>query len=497
MLLNAMKAGAGEGMTSRNAMRGRVCGWFNRAIPLKSEALSLAAGIRAATACAVPVLIAQVTHHHEFSWVAIVAFWGCLSDSGGAWRTRVTAMASFTGLATIGCLIALLTGGTIWLAVPFIFIWSFGASLARIYGNAAAVVGPLLIAESIVCLGTPASSFHEALERTAMTSAGGLWAMLLVLVIWRLYPYGPARRAVSGCWRAVAAYAEALGRLYRGDAADRDWSRVTIERRTAARVAIEAGREILAGERQRRAGESRRGGLLLVLLADADQVFEALIALSGMLESGQGGPSVLRARQLMLHRIARAAALLATSLSQGRKPPPIRLLASMSRIERRSQTVPDPAAALFRRIADHITVALEMVGGLRQAERLSELATRAAPEAAAVGERPAIWPLLRANLAFKSLSCRHALRLAIVAAVSIWLADYFAIQRGYWIGLTAVVIVQPFLASTWQRALERVAGSVLGGVIAAGLGLVLDGPMAVVAVLFPLSVVTMAVRGVN
>jgi uncharacterized membrane protein YccC len=500
--------GMAEGVASAGPARGRVRGWFDRAVPLKSEALSLAAGVRAATACALPVLLAELTDRHELSWIAIVAFWGCLADSGGAWRTRVIAMASFTGLASIGCLAALLAGHSIWLAVPFVFAWSFGASLARIYGNAASVVGSLLTTEIIVCLGTPSASLDEALQRTGMTAAGGAWAMLLVLVIWRLYPYGPARRSVGECWQAVAAYADALGRLHRGAAADHDWAKVIRERRAAARAAIETGRDVLAGERRRRAGESRRGALLLVLLADADQVFEALVALSEMLESahGIGSPSAQRALRLMLHRIARAAALLATSLGQGRPPPPIRLSATLARVERRlahddahpraADPAIDHAAALLGRIAQYFAVAIDAAAGVRQAEGLTEFITTAAPEPEAA-PRPAIWAVLRSNLTPTSLACRHALRLAVAAAVGVWLADRFAIERGYWIGITAVVILQPYLAATWQRALERVAGSVLGGLIAAGLGLVLPGPMAVVAVVFPLSVVTLAVRGVN
>ena len=77
------------------------------------------------------------------------------------------------------------------------------------------------------------------------------------------------------------------------------------------------------------------------------------------------------------------------------------------------------------------------------------------------------------------------------------LADHFALERGYWIGITAVVILQPFLATTWQRTVERVVGSVLGGLIAAAIGLILPDPMEIVALLFPLAVATMAVRGVN
>jgi uncharacterized membrane protein YccC len=487
----------GKGPMAANPARGRVRGWFARAIPLKIEALSLAAGIRAATACAVPVLIAELTHHPELSWIAIVAFWGCIADSGGAWRTRVLAMAGFTGLAVLGCFVSLLAGRSIWLAVPFVLIWSFGASLSQIYGNAASVVGSLLVTEVLVCLGTPADDLDAVLLRVAMTLAGGFWATLLVLIIWRLYPSGPARRAVGESWRAVAAYAEALGRLHQGIAAERDWARVSIARRGGARAAIEAGRNILAGELRRRTGVSRRGAVLVGLLADADQVFEALIALGEMLESTQGldHPAMRRALHLMLHRIAREAARLGGAIGQGRAPETVELGQTLARIERRlARAGRDPAidhaVSLFGRIAGYLAASAGAAAGVRRADEPADRMMTAAPP-------PALWAVLRTNLTLKSLACRHALRLAIAAAISVWLADRLKIERGYWIGITAVVILQPSLATTWQRALERVAGSVLGGLIAVGFGLVLQGPMAVVAVLFPLSVATLAVRSVN
>jgi uncharacterized membrane protein YccC len=60
-----------------------------------------------------------------------------------------------------------------------------------------------------------------------------------------------------------------------------------------------------------------------------------------------------------------------------------------------------------------------------------------------------------------------------------------------------VLSLQPYYATTWQRALERVAGSVLGGVVAAGLGIVLTSPIAVALAVFPLSAMASAFRMVN
>ena len=42
--------------------------------------------------------------------------------------------------------------------------------------------------------------------------AGGLWAALLTLAIWRLYPFLPARRAVAEVYHRLAVLAADLAR---------------------------------------------------------------------------------------------------------------------------------------------------------------------------------------------------------------------------------------------------------------------------------------------
>ncbi len=63
--------------------------------------------------------------------------------------------------------------------------------------------------------------------------------------------------------------------------------------------------------------------------------------------------------------------------------------------------------------------------------------------------------------------------------------------------MAVVLVLQSSVATTWPRALERAVGSVLGGALAALLGLVLHSPLALTAAVFPLAIATMAVRPVN
>lgn len=66
----------------------------------------------------------------------------------------------------------------------------------------------------------------------------------------------------------------------------------------------------------------------------------------------------------------------------------------------------------------------------------------------------------------RSIIFRHALRLAVASAIAIAVYKFFRLEHGYWLIITVLVIVKPIFADTQKRALERVLGSVAGGILA-------------------------------
>jgi hypothetical protein len=66
-----------------------------------------------------------------------------------------------------------------------------------------------------------------------------------------------------------------------------------------------------------------------------------------------------------------------------------------------------------------------------------------------------------------------------------------------WLIITLLVTMQPHFSLTWQRMLERIGGTVLGGLIASVLSLALHTPMTVSLAMFPLAVIAFTLRKVS
>jgi uncharacterized membrane protein YccC len=81
-----------------------------------------------------------------------------------------------------------------------------------------------------------------------------------------------------------------------------------------------------------------------------------------------------------------------------------------------------------------------------------------------------------------SLILRFALRVAVVTTIAVALTDLYELKRGYWVTITVIVILQPYTGVTFTRAVQRVIGTVLGALLAAGLGAWFHDPRAVLVI---------------
>ena len=125
----------------------------------------------------------------------------------------------------------------------------------------------------------------------------------------------------------------------------------------------------------------------------------------------------------------------------------------------------------------------------------SRAAARKARSASRSNERLAA--PLRANLTWRSASLRHAVRTALVTTAALAFTLYRHTPYSHWLTITLVLVMQPFFATTWQRTLERVGGTLLGGVVAGALSTVAHSRMNLATLLPVLGALALAVRQVS
>jgi uncharacterized membrane protein YccC len=466
-------------------------------IGLNLRAINLAEGIRAALSVAVIIAINERLHWPALNEAALAALWTCLCDPGGPIRRRLPILLSFTALGaliTVG--VGLTRGLGMPVALPLGAFGLFALAFSRVYGLAPQQLGLLLGFALILALDRPLPDLAIAAALGAGFIGGGLWATVLTLVIWRVHPFLPARHAVAKVYRLLAALAAdlrtvlSLGNVLSAGHDTARWEAHAREHRRAVREAIEAARGIMFDTLRARGAGGVRGAHSLIRLEAADQMFGALIALTDLAEPGtqaerQSASRLLRRLRPLLLLLGRAIVTDDAALN----PQIGRSIDAMA-----AEAAALPATDRLRPIANRI------VERLRIAHTLA-LPQNFLPGTDAAG-RPA--PLLqrvlqpvRANLDWRSPALRHAVRISVVATPALAFTMVRFNPYDHWLTITIVATMQPYFALTYTRALERVGGTALGGMVAALVGLVCTTPLAIAAAMFPLAVVALAVRAVS
>ncbi|HEU4556276.1 MAG TPA: FUSC family protein [Longimicrobium sp.] len=436
---------------------------------------NLGAGLRAGVATVAPILVAHALGVRDPMWLGLAGFTTAIADKGGAYLARARTMGGVAIGSALSGMIAGVASERPHLSIPLILLWATAGALMRAFGAAPGTVGLSSVITFIISLSLPAHSVGEVLERGGLLLAGSAFAMGLSLFLWPVRAYAPARLALAECWRALADYADAVAR-----AEPRDFA--------GFRAALEAARTTLAETRRGRPGESGRGERLLMLSETANRTFSALTALGGALEAtaftGLHPLSEARGR----HTAGEVAALareLANAVERERDPVPPPFTAGQN--EPGESGWLDRLAAQLRHEA---TLGWQAAAGVESGRRVRP------PESPAESEQT-VMEVLRENLTFRSVTLRYALRAGVTTAAATALAHALGVERGYWVALTALIVLQPSAGATWVKGVQRIGGTVAGGIVAAGIIALVHEPMALLAIVFVLAVAAVSYLLVN
>jgi Fusaric acid resistance protein-like/FUSC-like inner membrane protein yccS len=431
-------------------------GWLSFG-PFRWADFRVASALRAGAGMVTPLAVGLVTGHLEYgAFAALGAMPAGLVTFQGFSRTRVTAVV----LAAFGMAAATFVGSTAangkgWWLASAVAVFSYLAGLLVTLGQRLAVAGLQLPIALLIASGIPLRPGDAAL-RAILVLAGGLWQAALVVASWAFLPGGRERSSLAAVYRELGAYAAEHGSQPAG-------AGIAPPSATFGTDVLEDPNPLL------RAPDRAR---LMLLLEEAGRIRVSLAAVASF------GPQrrVLEPTAGVLDGLADA-----LGIWRGHRHRAAALEQMLAAIELPEDTARRWAAAALlgqMRAAVRLLASLGDNGGEPAVSRADTGQRRTARRA----DLAAALLALRASAGVSTEAGRHALRLAVVAAIGEIIAQASSLPHGYWIALTIVIVLRPDYASTIYRGVQRAGGTVIGvGLGAATVLLLYGGTAALVA----------------
>jgi uncharacterized membrane protein YccC len=482
---------------------------------------ALVVGVRMAVVITVPMAIgASLGQLVPATSICLGALNAGMADAGGARSSRWHALMAATVLNAAAISLGTVVGHSIGVAVPLMFVIAVACGLANLFGNVSTNVGFVVSVLFMVGVGTPGSG-AVAVERLWLVLLGGVWAIVVVLVVWPVRPFAVASSAVADACDSLRAALDELARsLVRSDGRDAP----ALDQTHLVRAKIEAARSLLASTRSQRRGDSWTGTRLLSLLHHLGRLLdeaEGLVATRSTVDRLSAGSESLAAIQGVLSGIAATLGELSGPIrhrdGSAALPTVLPLEWEVEELEDRWAAARDvadlPSMDLLRpSIASlsAMTSTLRAMTGVMSAPP-GTLGVAAPDDRSATSPRAsmasglATWReraarsvgTIRSNLTLDSVVSRHALRFGTTAAVGLAIAMATHLVKGYWVTLTIAVVLRPYAAATVSRSLLRVAGTVVGAALTALVMVSVTDRTELIVLMFVLSVLAFSLMPLN
>ncbi len=347
----------------------------------------------------------------------------------GVYWTRFATMLAMAIAMALCTAIGTLAAHSVIVEVAALAVCGAAYGLIASLGASASAVGLNATIALVIFTNFPLSLI-ASLECAGFVIAGGLIQTILLIFNWPVQRYYEERLALASAFSSLATYASSI-----------DCKHPTLP---PASALVDVQAALLD---PRPFGRRVAFSALQTLLDEAERIRATL---------GRIAATSCTAYLAVRETVANALTLIATSLKRGQPPADAQLRAQLGVTSSDEQV-----RALF--------------GELRAAWRNASVPLRAR----SLGN-PALPNLewfdlaeslatLRSNCSLNAPFGRHAVRLALTLAVTGTLAHLLPLGRGYWMTLTAAVVMRPDFTTTLSLGLARILGTLIGVVVATAL----------------------------
>ena len=393
-------------------------------------------------------------------------------------RLRILSLqaAIMIGLAWIGGAVG---GEVLWavlVSVSFSFLAGYLRHFLGEYGPGIASPAALLLFAAMAAL--PQAGYGLVLPLAA--AAGSVWGIFLHIVKWPIDRGYPLRFAVGECWTAVSLFFDTLALAPLPEFATRHEEIAAKE--LSLNEALNRTRIALAGAGDPEARPFLQPLVLLLHLAGAAATrMMSLYSLLGKRTSENEAGYLAYPIRTVLTSFGTSARAVARAVVSGRADRFVQAEISLGRTAQLLEVL-EFRIAVHVENSEYREHALELVQVLMGFSRELTAVVRTGagqndpysrfsfvlldlrdPESKSLyGSFSREWRMGRELF-------HYSTRLAVVLALGVGIFKFFDLPHGYWIPISSLVVLQPDFGSTWSRAFQRTAGTLLGSIAVAGI----------------------------
>jgi len=478
-------------------------------------------GLRAGIAVLAAMVVCQY-FGKPMGWAALGGFEAILVDNGGPYRSRLTTMLTVLVGGAIACIAGSLAAGPLWQAVLITATFCFAVTFARVLTNQLASTSVIILVLYFAGYGGTTHILTDASWNALAYVLGGLWAASLSLFLWPLDPFRPARLTVAQCYTRLAEFTAGV-QLTAPDTPERHIERQRMhELQRHMRISMEAARAAIGTTGARITARTIRARSLTVLLETADILFAGTIRWTELYETATDTESQAAIADT-LRWLARAESVISDVLQQrpadggsSFAPEGSHSIEHLRKREAVLQALhPAPGSLMAHLLQDernallNVEVAFEAVRALWSGveHRLAPAGSDSATLRSVLADQDAVampgsgWRAIldaaRANWTPRSMMMRHALRMLVVGAVDVMLMRTVHVSHGAWLAMTSIIVLQPSGTGTVRRGLQRVGGTIAGGILAAIFAAAVHSQAGLIAVITVTSILTLATYAID
>jgi uncharacterized membrane protein YccC len=455
--------GASSGTATEDIPVSKWLAFWRGVLHVDASKMDAGIGLRNALGVAIPLAVG-IAIAMPLGGLAVAS--GALnvsySDGHDPYKQRARRMLATSALCALAVMAGGLAGHYSVAATVLSSLWAFGAGLAITLGPTAESQGVISMVVLII-FAAQVLTPERALQAGALAFAGGVGQMLLSIVFWPVHAYEPERRALSTFYFALSNAAAAPTQLMQSSAP-------AVEASTSAQQAL-AGRisdHSVLSERFRS------------LLSQAERTRLRLFTLGRLLRRMRRERFGFAPAEMIEHFLESASHVMQAigeSLQRNAtlKMNPAWLDEMRSTTEDLRQThVTTDRTFLAAVVRDALNQMEAVSGQMRAAIKMAGDITPGGIEESERHEKSLPWrmrftsllPRVAANLNFRSAVFRHGVRLAAAVAIAETLSRSLETPRAYWLPMTAVLVLKPEFTVTFTRGLLRIAGTMVGLLLA-------------------------------